>query len=493
MATQQLVTYDTFTGGMAEDAFRTNANEYDFSAHLDNLTQDGRMRSYRSFEADATGVSKPHNIVFAKKDGKLYALGEKSASANAKIYQKSGQVITSDWTASTTGEANGGTVSGEMFSEFAGALYFWRSDTGGTGTIGKYAIGAVSSGDVDNWNTATSNGTAGPGFHFTKNDTMYFAHGNKVYYTEDGTNLILGLTLPEGLKIVSMDGWSTYLAIAVKPDNNITSGSKVFFWDTIAADPTFVENIAEGQIQFMRNTGTELSLVSTNAVSGTTVREKLYVYTYNGGVFEERNKLVNDTSVGFTTSDVGAAVNQNQLYFSMVYGEGSGIWRFGLNGGAYTITFDRYVNTTSPATAIGEYRGIAFVGDYLFSVHRTAPAESTITRTNDAATYSNTGILRTGKFSGGSKYQNKAITEVSIGTKPLASGSAVVVKYQVDDSGSFTTLYTHDTDSAVKKVSIGIGALPQFSYIQWQLEVTGLVDLTEFSFLYQDKPNQTES
>ena len=165
---------------------------------------------------------------------------------------------------------------------------------------------------------------------------------------------------------------------------------------------------------------------------------------------------------------------------------------FWLNGGDYTVTFDRYVDTSSPGSAPDNFFATEFVGDYLFSINGTI-ADPTITRTDNSATYSNTGILRTGKFSGSSKYMEKKLVEVSVITTPLASGAAVDVTYQLDDSGSFSSaLLTHDTDDATKLVSEAINSVDSFGYIQFQLNVTGLVELLEFTFVFEEFPNQKE-
>lgn len=482
-------TLNKFDGGRAEDAFSGFSNEFQKADHLDNITQSGRLRPYRSVEANQTGQVAVGHMTFVSHDSNLYGLGTKSGNANAKIYKKSGTITTSDWEAAATGETSGGAVKYEMFTEYKSALYFWRGLITTTGTIGKYDIDSPVGADVNGWNTVTLASTTmdvSAGLHFPNNDTLYFAYGNKLAKLDDTTFIAEEFVLPSDVQIVSLAVWDNYLAIGTKQIGT-SKQSKVYFWDTIAADPEFTKIIPEGELSILRNTGDELTAITITGGNTTTIDGKFFIYTYSGGEFTERKKIITNNNINIVTIDRLADVKKGKLFFGARLGSESGIYRFGFNGRQYSFTLDRYVtnDNTETFTSAGN---IEFVGDYLFAVHT---ANGTITRTDDQNAHAVTGIYKTLKLDGGNKHTEKRLKEVSISTVGLPSGAAVEVKFDADGSGSFTSLFTHDTDGEVKKVSRAVTAVPDYSFIEFQCEVTGFAEITELSFVYEDRPNQT--
>ena len=485
---------DRFYGGKAEDPFNTNAIQFDKADHLDIYTNDGRMSPYRSMEADQTGQFDIGNFVFGS-DSKLYGYGNPSVNATAVIYRKSGNVLTSDWEVATNGTATGGSgaVDYDMFFEYNGAIYFGKTN----GRIGKYDFASPQVSDVDNWNSVTNVNGYTDGFHFNKNDTGYFAYsktqangGNGIASLQGSTFVSEDFVIPSRYNIAALSEYGNYLVIAgFSPKGK--QGNRVFFWDTIKASADFTKDIPEGDIAAMRNIDGRLVVITVTKSATGSIDDRISVFVYDGGEFVRVKQFTGATTNPLSLRQKDTEVKYNQMFFTSNFEDNQGIYRIGLINGQWSLSLDRFATNDNSETFDSATSGaIEFVGDTVFVVHTIA---GTITRTDDQSNFGATALYQTGFLDGGDKFINKRLRQVSISSDQLPSGGSIVVKAAVDGSSSFTTILTHDVDGKVKLVSTKINDLEDFSYIQFQCEITGAAVMTELTFTYDELPNERVS
>ena len=112
-------------------------------------------------------------------------------------------------------------------------------------------------------------------------------------------------------------------------------------------------------------------------------------------------------------------------------------------------------------------------GDFWFIAHSD---DSSISKTNDVATYDFDSIYETQIWNPGGSSILKKLLGVTVNFAPLPSGATVTVKYKKDAELSFTTIGSETTVDSLflSKIVDGNGkGLPEFREIILRVEVKG--------------------
>lgn len=496
------VTFDNFNAGEAEDIYNASKNEFAAAVHLDSFSQPGRLRPFRSWEAITSGTN-IRTFHYAS-DGELYALGD-NGSSNARIFELDG----TSWTQPSNNTASSGTVDEEMLFEHQGYLYMWNSSS----QIGRWKMDGTAY--TTNWfaipaSVTTSRGAtntfnsfqAGPGIRFPLTDQAYFAYENVLFGIDIASDTPAAqLILPQEYKITSLSYWNSYMAVGVQRKDGFND-SKVFFWDTISADPSFVKEIPEGELHILRNIGGELACISKFS-SATFIRGATVIAsTFNGGEFIQRRRLVLDyDSSAITIKDIGGAVKNNQLYFNIRYGTTNRIVRFGFNKGRYNLVEEKYITNDDTAASL---LGLGVVGD-TFYVAYTETGSGTYktigTNTSKDYTMTDKPVYETIKIPAGAKGVKGKLNSIGVFTAHIADESAptpatatIEIKYKVDQETSWTTLGTHTATSQDYTLLTQEGTDNEFpedwQYIQIQGEFTSLAQLAALNIDWEEIPSE---
>ena len=329
------ITINKFYGGIADDLTAGTSAEYANALMLDDFMENGRLSPYRSYVSDTSLATNIRRILIGS-DTSIYAMGESSLVARSTLYKKEADPTLAGWTFIRTGGLGASTAEG--FAQGGKSLFFW------SGThLDRYEIAE----EVYTDQFQTPAGLVAPGPIYThSNGTTYFAYDNKIASWDLTTFTAIALDLPSMYTITDLTEWNNYLVItarfAVDPAN-----SRVFFWDTINTSTyNFSKKIPEGVAYIGKNIGDEVAVIAVNG-NTTLVRDAtLFAYTYNGGQFVLRKKLIareNTTIEEISAAgDPVAVVKNNQLYFAAEMGGVIGIWRFGINNGTYCLKRDRF-------------------------------------------------------------------------------------------------------------------------------------------------------
>lgn len=496
------IVFDNFNGGQPEDNWNANKNFFTEAVHVDNFSMPGRLRPYRSWD-EVTGGNEIKNLILAS-DGSMYGLGEQSGG-EARIFEMA--TFSSNWTQPSNNDASSGTVSFQMFFEHQGYLYFWTN----LRTIGRFKLDGTSF--TTSWftvPTSVTNSTGGTiplpafaesvGYRFSLNDQAYFAYGNALFGINNSTDTpVLLLLLPQEFKITTISFWQDYLAVGCSHLEKY-GDSKVFFWDTLSADPSFVEEIPEGRLEILENVGGELAAIMEFGSSGSIQASSIIASTYNGGEFIQRRRLtISDDTELITIIEPTAVVKNNQLYFGAKIGTDVFIYRFGFNSNLYCLTKDKYVaNNNDNASQIF---AMAVNGDTFFTCLTYSGATETY-RTNTDKDYTMTTKpnYQTIYIPAGESGEKGKLNFVGVQTLPTAGEGAftpatqtIVVSYKADSETSYTTLGTHDAAEQDYTKLTESGTDNEFpdnwKSITLRLEITGLTQLHKLEVNFDNVPS----
>ena len=312
---------------------------------------------------------------------------------------------------------------------------------------------------------------------------------------------LTALTLPREFQVNSICVYGNYLAIGCSPISGF-GNSKVYLWDRVSASWNETIDWGEGSLYILE----EISgyLVGVSVVGGssrigkafigtsggnlpvTTFNQKVVFRAYGGAKADIiREFRSNDSTASLSVKRAKQKVN-NYLYFmlAMTFPDGNlqeGLWKIGKNAetGNWSVVLDRAPNNDTNTTS-GTLHGFIFVGDYLFFAYDDNGTFA-VSKTNDTATYTATSIYETIILNDGDSTITKKIKGIKVTHEPLPSGASVLVRYKIDDtiddSSSFTTILTSDTDNAISKTAVNIessGAnLPEYKELVLRIESTG--------------------
>lgn len=499
MANTTEIVKNDFSGGKAQDIYNSSNSQYDRIFNLDT-TQDGRMRSQRDLVDDtpSTPLVTETGALMEISTGKLLGLGRAPTTQYARIVNKSSP--TGSWTTATNGTTSSGSVTYEMFFEHQGYVYFWTS----TGVISRWKVDGSSM--TTAWATISGLAAfgAGPGYRWNKNDQAYFAWDNFLYGINVSTDApALKLTVPSEYKIVSITDWENYLVLGLTHKSKFND-SKVFFYDGLAADPTFVKNIPDGRLVSVRNSGSEVTAISTYSKSQgsslVTDKTMLLISTYNGTDFISRiEQVMSYNDEDFSITERCAVVKNSYVYFGAASADAdifTGIYRFGLSKNRYILTEDRNANSDSSVVPYS-ILDLEFYGDVLFTTYQDDAFTSFVDHTNTNRVYSDlvkeywsSSIIQ------GKRGQSKKLKCVSVITAPLlyepvyTDPQVVAVYFRIDNETNWTLLGKHNaalySETQITQENTANPFPSRFNNIQFKLAITGLVQVIEWDTQWEE-------
>lgn len=257
------------------------------------------------------------------------------------------------------------------------------------------------------------------------------------------------LTLPTGYRIRTMEVIGDRLAIACGGDS-LTSGgaefSTVFFWDgTSDLYESKVEVDAIGGIQAMKEVDNILYLFARNVAPPAPAGIDLFFY--NGSDFElikTVNNAPGETDSVFMNRNAVANYNNNLIFGTSRDSGGTsqlhGIWKWGRknrNDPRSLILENLCSDGTESDVEIGAIKTIDNV--YVFS--NTTGSTNRVDVLSTTTANSN-ARMESQVYELNNDDQKTLIKGVKVFMRPLAASTSAVVKYDIDESGSYTTLGT---------------------------------------------------
>lgn len=476
---------NTFSGGTSADLREKISNQYSITKNFDTFSNPKRLTPFRALEANE---DKDFNIIkFLNANSQIYGFGVNGqGSAVAKVYKKSGNLVTSSWTEDQAVEGNGARNE-KVFFEYKNYIYMWErgaelirhGDITGTATNADYQ-------------SITYANVAQP-VHHPADDIAYFFHDNKVSTLNDSTFAEAVLTLPSNLIITAGAAYGNFLAIACKNKNASGNDSIVFLWDRDSSVTTLSDKIDWGLGELVSLDVLDGTLVGiSNVDSGTLfgIKPRIHIKVLSGN----RATLIKELKLDSTVVDANynatgdTWIRNSKLYFSIESDQSldaldyTGIWVIGRHeiNSPLATTMEYKVDTDSLSDQI---HGFAFFGGYLFVAHSS---DGSVDRINDQATYS-TAVYESQIFDGEDSSLMRKLIGATVTTVPLPTAGQVVLKYRKDEETSFTTIFTEATDnsishSAINIESSGISLPTDYKEIQFRIESTGGAEITGFSF-----------
>lgn len=475
-----------FNGGMTSDAYNTSSFSQ-LCKHFDNFTSKHRLDPYKSSSAvtvsPAQTASKIEKMLMY--NSIMYGLGQ-TASGYVQIFSSSNISVPS-FAIATSGAGAAQAVDYGIFIEYKGILY------GGTGLryIWSYNIGTPALNET--LFDVTSYTNLGGGLVHSKDDVLYLAIDNKIYYKNGAGGIALGLTLPTNLIITSICEYGNYLAIACRPLYQDSANSKVFLWDRDVTLTTVSETIDWGNNNLftIENIDGFLIGVATKGMAsitgGTNRNLKLVLSKYAGGgaiVFSEV-PLGSYYSAAIPYLIRDKQKFNNRLYFGLsatstaqVTGDFTGIWSVGRSGEntPFAVQFDR---TPNDDTATLRVNGFLYVNDYCYISYQTNAVAWAFSFTIYPETFNTTSIYRTVVNPGmadGDKIEFKKLMSANLTYEPVIAGMQCVLKYRVD-GGSWTTIFTETTTGAksTKRVASSSVSFTDGEDYEFEIQSKGVV------------------
>ncbi len=478
-----------FDGGILKDLRENSANGFAITKHFDTFSNKHKLTPYRSYEANETKTFKLIKFLFANSN--VYGFGVVVGGGVAKIYKKTGDVITGAWTEDQN--VNGtGARNEKVFFHYKNYLYYWAAGTAlwrhgditGTPTNASYQSIAYTN-------------VAQP-VHHPADDCAYFFQDNIVHRIKlNGDWDATVLTLPSNLVITSATPYGNYLAIGCKSSTGV-GNSIVFLWDRDSSLATISQKIDWGLGELVVLAEIDgvlygISNVSTNSAFG--IKYKIHIKAYTGTIIFIQ-ELDTDTA---TTGDSAAyasgdyQVRNNKLYFAVHTGASAnaknytGIWVIGKHeiGSPLATTLAYKIDTDASSDLI---QGFFFVQDYLFVAHSS---DGSVDRIDDQATYSATSIYESKIFNNEDSSQKKKLLGITVITPPLPAAGQVDLKYRKDEDldSTWTIIFTHTTDDSISHSAINIessgATLPEFKEIQFRIESIYGAEITGLKFRYE--------
>lgn len=496
---------NNFSGGISDSPRDTGVPSSAMVKHFDIHSDNRKLIPYRSTENDmndgstATGMKQYDVRHFTLgSNGNLYGLG-KNASGYPKIVSKTAaNLLTGNWTLNATAEGNAARILG-AFIEWQNAFWFFE----GTTSLSKWTIGSTVTDAVATVGTTIA--TVAQGVVGSDNNLYMFYNNKVVRVSSAGAVTDDVFQLPSDMRIVSAARYGTYIAIGLAYGTTATAGttgrSMVILWDMASTTvPSDIVDWGEGELTCLGNVEGRLVGITNKYLETATGQSSLAVGNgslvikmWAGGIPQVVKELVANQAVtrGRMLKDV--VIKNNKMYFvaSVPLNQSTatestyhlGIWCFGRKNvnSNFTLTLDQIDENIDTSNFYINSFGAA--GNYWFINHS---ADFSITRTNDAATYSFTSIYETQIFNGGDASTLMKLLGVTVTTAPLPTAGQIVLKYRVDEETDWTTIFTHGTDNSLSHSAVNIEStgdnLPHFREIQLRLESTGGAEPTSISF-----------
>lgn len=479
-----------FYEGISDDPRIESLSQHQVSKHFDIFSNPRKITPYRDLEADtndgstATGMKQyfVKDFFFASESARLYGLGQTAGGLTKIVYKA--DATTGNWTLPSSAEGNGA-VKNDCFFEFKD--YAWGFQ--GTNQIFKYGLLSGSPTITNSASTVGSTITSVANGVIASDANAYMAYNNVIVrIAPGGTITDSAKTVPANYKITSLTNYGNYLAIGCSPIQPYNGKSKVFLWD-LASD-LFYDTVewGAGDLRVLDNVDGVLvgvtDLYLNNSVGAG--RGSLVIKIWQGGT-PQVVKQIFTKALTNKQIPLSKAVKEGRLYFSAkimtndagtTYNEG--IWSFGRKNSSYSwaLSIDYVVESanTSGIQAFGN------AGNYFFATHS---ADGSISKTNDAASYTFTSIVESQVYGFGNVYKYKKLECVQVSTVPLTTGQSLTLKYRVDGATSWTTIGTMSTVGQMSHEFYGIestGApFVSAKEFEFRLESTGGAEITGFT------------
>ena len=483
---------DRFDGGITNNSRDKSENTARVITYFDTFSEEGKLIPYKATQAVTTIAATTQALAqlknFLMYGGTLYGLGVKDGENKIKIYSNS-DLTASTWVAVASAEDTSNGTHTQLFIEYKGTIW---GDAGGTRLWSHVLSGSTftSSAQAITYTAIT------PGLVHSKDDILYFGYTNSTATYIASKNGAAGwnitaLTLPTNLSVVSICEYGNYLAIGCK-STETTKNSVVFLWDRDSSVTTLSESIdwGDGQLQFIEQV--DGFLIGLSAVGGSSfVLEDKIVFRYlNGNKAEKFKEIVGELgTLGNSIRPVRQIVN-NRLYFLMkITINGSvreGLWSLGRpnTSSPFSLVHERTPNNATALTS-GVMHGFFLANDYAH-ISYTDNSVVSLSKTNGSATGTSGAIYESVKYDGGDPSITKKLIGVTVNYEPT-DGGTITLKYRIEGETSYTTIFAHtatlttNSHSAINIESTGV-TLPEFKEIEFQLTVTGAVEIIGLSF-----------
>jgi hypothetical protein len=480
-----------FSGGLLEDKRQQSSSHFSITKHFDTFTYGTKLLPHYKTETAYSTVSlatlKLVKFLYAQNQTtgifRLYGLGVKSATTNAKLFRLdidgTINLDTEDWTACTNGESAVGNRSQNMFFYYKGFIYTFTSTT----ALNRFDTleAAVW---VDAWQSIATTTNAIQPVHHPSDDIAYFFSDTHIY-SYDGSTWTDALTLPTDQQIVAACAFGNYLAVGTITKGNLELRSTVYLWDRNSSLTTLTQRLdfGPGKLTHLANLNNRLIGVMSYYLENSygLRRGRVYIKQASGEFAVTLNTLTadNDAATGLLAQTF--VIKDNKLYFPMSVPLNTdarlGIWAVDEHGRAALDAIEEQATS---------YDGIYLAGNMWWIAHS---ANGSVTHTDDDRAYSTTlpSIYETLILSTiyvtnrGAIIENNNVIKKLVGVtakyEPLPAGGQIILKYRKDGATAWTTIFTDSTATSNGHSSVNIestGAnFPEYYEIEFRIESTG--------------------
>jgi len=424
---------DKWNGGLSTGDRVGVAGSFYYGHGLDYITNPDQITANLSMvkDSDDTVVDLIHWGVYNKYGDKMYFYSE-----GGKIYERTSAGA---WSLLRTVASS----SGNGFDIFNNYLYYTQD-----GQIGRYGPLDGAAAFEDDWNTDwTTSQPWRPIKNFLGNLAL-FGDASKVSTVDTAATFTANeLVLHPEYRVVDIEVLGEYACIAANNETSVASSTEgmVYFWNGVAENYNFSVEIKEGGgINCLKAYQDVLYIFAGN--SG-------YVYMYTGRA--NKVKKIPFINPGKTTTlfPGAATVQEGQLHFGISGGTSTNVYRgvytygqpnknypMSLNFG-YPLSTGNTQGTTVQVGCLAGYRTNQFFASW-----------------EDDGTYG-VDLLSSTLLQTSVEYQSRIMSfdnEVSISkfriyVDTLASGETVTLTYQLDRTGSWSSIGTlsYATDGAI--------------------------------------------
>lgn len=484
-----------FDGGITNNTRNPDMTTSRVVTNFDIFTNPYKLTPYKNSESgdSAASTSKKQNFAIALRTGttyRLYGLGVVSGTERAEVLMKDLTTSSSDlsddlWITPTNNASSSGSTSFNLFVYYkkTGLIYGARAGT---------HIWAFDPSSVIAWadtNHALTYTNIAQGLVHSKDDILYIPYDNKIAKNDNGSWTDAALTLPSNVYITSICEYGNYLAIAATDLSGVEK-SVVYLWDRDTSLTTLSEKIdyGEGVLKVLEEVdGVLIGISLLGGVS--TIFEDRVIFRYlNGNKAEKFREIREET--GSITLEIAKQKANNRLYFMMsVTLNGTkreGVWSIGQSSSSapFALSHERTPNNATALTN-GTLNNFIVIGDYMFISYVDSSVYA-LSKTNADTTGSTAAIYESVKFSNDRSLASKLIG-VTVAYEPV-DGGTITLKYKIQGETSYTTIFaftaviTTNFHSAINIESSG-ATLPEFKEIEFQITVSGAIEITELSFM----------
>jgi len=492
-----LVTINTFDGGIAEDVRTTATNQCESSVNFDILTNPHKLLPYSDPVAEThAGTVTDYTItdvavVDVSGTETIYGMGRHaSGSQDVAIFKKNSTTdITASWTAEVATNANDLTPG--TLVEYKNFLWYMS----GGSTFSKFAPPSTISNVATLAGPYTTNFSPRP-FRHPIDDTLYMASGNLVYKFDNVvyTTPTATYTLATNFEVQSFTDYGNYLAMGGKYLSKHKK-SAVYLGDrdiTTSLKPQQVIDWGEGSLMILENVGGVLVGISYTENIGsytTATRYKMYIKTYSGGSVQTVKEIITGSTENLR---IWKAKSGDRLYFG--FNGDDALYVLGKNkSGYWAVTKDRYINPTGSTItgASGKLTGVSLLGDIMFTSYGDGTTDGYLTRQGTGTAYTLPSRYFTTvnpNMPLADRTKKKTLMEIRLSyTCSSTNGTANVYVY---NNGGSSKLALTKTQTAV-----GEYLTTAFKYndstnfdesieLKFMLETTGNVSIKEFKYIH---------